>query len=135
MKRITAFLFIFFLVLTLSACSNNYEKPLNPEDLIEKINNKESFMLVASSTTCSDCSSLKVEIREFKNDNDDAKIYFFEINRVRLYQDRMDFVNAFKLNALPTSYFFHEGELLNFKEGIIKADDIAEIYQEYVVGK
>ena len=135
MKKITTFLVAFFLVFALSACNSNYEKPLTPEELIEKINNKESFMLVASSTTCSDCKDFKVEIREFRDDNNDVDVYFFEINRVRLYQDRMNFLNAFNLNALPTSYFFHEGELLKAEEGIIKTDDLAEMYQKYVVGK
>ena len=134
MKKITTLLVVFFLVLTLSACSNNNEKPLSPNDVINKTNNKESFVMVASSTTCGYCKDFKVEVKEFKNQNSDADIVFVEIDSISSYQERVDFVDLFAVNSTPTSYFFKKGKLVKTEEGVIPSADLAEMYQEYIIG-
>lgn len=134
MKRITTIITSFALVFILSACSK-YQAPLQIDELAKMLENRESFTMVVSATTCGPCNDIKLELQEVKNDHKDFDIYFFEINRIRMYQDRMQFLNSFQYTELPTTYFFKNGEIQYYKGGIIKSDDFTKMYEKYILGK
>lgn len=131
MKKISTFLLVFFLMIGLSACGSNEKiETITPSDVVAKRENKESFLLVASSTTCSYCQSYKEELEAFKKQDSDANVIVVEIDQIDSYEDRADFINLYSVNATPTSFFIKDGEIVNTETGVIPSDELAKLYQE-----
>lgn len=53
---------------------------LNIEDIIEKVNNKESFVLCISQTTCSHCASYKPKLDKISKEYD-IEIFYIDIDK------------------------------------------------------
>lgn len=133
MKKFSVLLIAFFLVITISGCSFEREKRYTPAEVTLKAQNKESFLMVASATTCGYCRDFKVEVNEYRSMNPDADIVFVEVDKIQLYKERVNFINHFLVRSTPTSYFVHKGEIVKIVEGVMSAQELSELYPLHVV--
>ena len=99
----------------------NLEK-ITHKEINEKIDNKDSFILVVSQSTCSHCASYKPKLKqiaqEYKTD-----IYYIDYDEEK---DEEKFLEEFDLDgATPITLFFKDGEqesLLNRLEGDVSKE-------------
>ena len=99
----------------------NLEK-ITHKEINEKIDNKDSFILVVSQSTCSHCASYKPKLKqiaqEYKTD-----IYDIDYDEEK---DEEKFLEEFDLDgATPITLFFKDGEqesLLNRLEGDVSKE-------------
>lgn len=109
---ILALIILFILILTLVIYNINNKSRLNElttDKVIEKINNKDSFILCISATYCSHCNSYKPKLKEigkkYKID-----IYYIDYDK---YTDNE--IEEFKKyisfdGSTPVTLFINEGE-------------------------
>lgn len=86
----------------------NYFKEINYKDCMKKINNKESFVLVITQTTCSHCATYKPKVEKIANDYR-IKIYYMEVDLLDNTQ-RTAFSKIIHYDGTPTTVFFVDGE-------------------------
>lgn len=82
---------------------------LNYNDIMEKINNKESFVLCISRTNCSHCNDYKPKLKKVANKYD-VKIYYTDVD---LFDDKDydKFKTDFSFDGgTPTTIFIINGE-------------------------
>lgn len=84
-------------------------KELNVDEVIEKINNKESFVLCISQTTCAHCASYKPKLEKASN-NYNIEIFYIDIDKYEQEE-----INEFKKNisfdgSTPVTAFIIDGE-------------------------
>ncbi len=100
---------------------------ISVSELQEKINNKESFMLVVSQTGCPHCEQYLPELESaLKEYNFPA----FVINLTNLNsEDAKTFSNMVKVTGTPTSIFYKNGEettSLNRINGSVSKSNLVE---------
>lgn len=82
---------------------------LSYDEIMEKIDNKESFILCISRTTCSHCNVYKPKLRKVANKYN-IKIYYTDVDKYSK-NDLKDF--SFKISfdgGTPTTLFIKNGE-------------------------
>jgi len=103
---------VFIIIILLLVLSNFFDKnnltELSVSDVIEKINNKESFVLCISQTTCSHCASYKPKLEKVANEYD-IEIFYIDIDKYE-----QDDVTEFKKNisfdgSTPVTAFIIDG--------------------------
>ena len=86
----------------------SYLKELKYDEVIEKINNKESFVLLLSQTTCSHCMDFKPKLesvaKEYK-----LTVYYLETNLLT-EDDNKDLKAHFNFSGTPTTVFVIDGD-------------------------
>lgn len=100
---ITAFIFcnIYF-------DNKNFIK-LSYNEILEKVSNKEDFVLCVSASECTHCKSYKPKLRKISKDYD-IKIYYTDIDKFD-DKDYDEFKEKFSFDGgTPTTIFFKEGE-------------------------
>ena len=112
-KKETALLIIAFICLVgivgiLIYLNINYFKELSYKEVMQKINNKESFVLVITQTTCSHCESFKPKVKQVANDYR-INIYYMEADLLDEVQ-RNAFLKIVHYDGTPTTVFFINGE-------------------------
>lgn len=81
---------------------------LSFNDLQEKINNKETFILVITQTTCSHCQEYKPILKKVLANYD---IYAYEIEQDTLTQDeRKELEHIASISGTPTTIFIIDGQ-------------------------
>ncbi len=97
--------------ITLNKKSEEEDKSLvtiTYKELDEKINNKDSFILVISRTDCSHCASFKPKLKSILSDNN---IIAYEIATDTLSEsESKKFKKLFTIQGTPTTVFITEGE-------------------------
>ncbi len=87
---------------------NKYFQELKINELLEKIENKESFILVITQTTCSHCAEYKPRIRKVLADN---KITGYYIEKDLLSEEEeIQLNNIANISGTPTTVFITDGE-------------------------
>lgn len=82
--------------------------PLTYNELMRKINNKDSFVLLVSQTWCSHCQNYKPVLNKVLNDyNIDA--YVIEIDELA-EEEYNDIVTTLYIEATPNTLFFKNGQ-------------------------
>lgn len=82
---------------------------LNYDEIMEKIDNKESFVLCISRTTCSHCNVYKPKLRKVANKYD-IKIYYTDVDKYSK-NDLKDFNSKISFDGgTPTTLFIKDGE-------------------------
>ena len=81
---------------SISVESKNFIK-LNYSEVLEKVNNKESFILCVSASECIHCNSYRPKLKKISNDYN-IKIYYTDV-------DKFSFDGG-----TPTTIFFKDGE-------------------------
>ena len=136
--RILGIIGIFVLVITIVfyiISSNNnkdYFVSLGYNELNKKIENKDSFMLCVSSTTCSHCAQFKPKLKEIANKYD-VEIYYTDID---LYDenDSKEFSNTYNITGTPTTLVFIDGKetsVMSRIEGDVSEDKIISTLKKY----
>ena len=112
-KKIFVVAIICFILLILLLIINFHEKKSYFEEIkykkvIEKIDNKESFVLVLSQTTCSHCMDYKPKVASVANEYK-LTIYYLETNLLN-DKEKKEFNKYITYNGTPTTIFIKNGE-------------------------
>lgn len=98
---------ILFFVLA-SDTSASHVKKLTISELKEKIDNKDSFILVITQDTCSHCKSYLPVINKIGKEYD---ITFYDISQTNLSNEDATYLkNIANISGTPTTVFIEEGE-------------------------
>ena len=82
---------------------------LSYDEIMEKIDNKESFILCISRTTCSHCNVYKPKLRKVANKYD-IKIYYTDVDKYTK-NDLKDFNSKISFDGgTPTTLFIKDGK-------------------------
>lgn len=87
--------------------SKSYLKEIKYDDLIEKINNKESFVLLISQTTCTHCKNYKPLLKDVANSNE-VMVYYVEFD-LFTNEQQTAFNKLFNFDGTPTTIFVKDG--------------------------
>ncbi|MGM9875643.1 MAG: thioredoxin family protein [Bacilli bacterium] len=82
---------------------------LSYDEILEKVNNKEDFVLCVSASECTHCKSYKPKLKKISKDYD-IKIYYTDVDKFD-DKDYDEFKEIFSFDGgTPTTIFFKEGE-------------------------
>lgn len=87
--------------------SKSYLKEIKYDSLIEKINNKESFVLLISQTTCTHCKNYKPLLKDVANSNE-VMVYYIEFD-LFTNEQQTAFNKLFNFDGTPTTIFVKNG--------------------------
>lgn len=83
-------------------------KKINFDEVLKKSANKESFILIATMTSCSHCIEYKPIINEVLSKNN---LFAYEIDLQEINSsDRKEFTNMYEVDGTPTTLFFINGK-------------------------
>lgn len=88
--------------------SKSYFIKLEYNDVMEKLDNKEDFVLVLSQTTCSHCASYKPKVEEVANEYK-IKLYYIEVDLLSA-DEKKEFVTHINFSSTPSTAFILNGE-------------------------
>ncbi len=88
--------------------NKNYMVELEYDGVIEKIESKESFVLLLSQTTCSHCAMYKPKLKRVANKYK-VKIYYLETDLITDAQ-KDALKKYFSFNGTPTTVFIIDGK-------------------------
>ena len=88
--------------------SKSYFIELKYDKVMEKINNKESFVLLLSQTTCSHCKDFKPKLKKVAN-NYKLNVYYLEVDLIN-EEENNELKKLFNFNGTPTTVFVINGE-------------------------
>ena len=91
-----------------SLLSKSYLKQLKYEAVMEKLENKETFVLLLSQTTCSHCAEFKPKLAKVAKKYE-AEIYYIEVNLINEEQKKK-FKEYINYSSTPTTVFIRNGE-------------------------
>ena len=86
----------------------NYFNEIKYKEVIEKIENDESFILVISQTECSHCNSYKPKIEKVAN-NHKLNIYYIDVDLLS-DEDYDSFKSYISFDGTPATVFIKNGE-------------------------
>ena len=120
------------LTLTLTACSSSYERDENPGELInitvdemqEKVDNKETFAIVFTKTTCDYCIKFHTMLSSYLLYHN---ITLYEVVLDEAPQEEQkgnlkQINKTFDLDSTPTLYYVEEGKVDDKIVGNIEED-------------
>lgn len=88
--------------------SKSYFNKIKYEDLIEKIENKEDFVLLISRTTCSHCVTYKPKLKEVANKYK-VNIYYIDVDLLSDAEDD-NLTSYINYDGTPVTVFLRNGE-------------------------
>lgn len=120
------------MVLVLVGCAQSSSKYIKQEGIVvnqieEKIKNKETFVYVVSSKTCSHCNALKKMLETYESDK---TIYIFETTTASQADVRKLISRYPDLKSTPTTFFYKNGELQHTEVGY-KKENITSKLDEF----
>ena len=92
----------------ISYFSNGNLKELKSNEVIEKIKNKEDFVLCVAQTTCSHCEMYKPKLKKLANKYD-IFIYYINIDKLNKKEEK-EFNKYIYTDGTPVTIFFKNGE-------------------------
>lgn len=120
---LTISIIILIAIISILLINNLNKKPTGEyrqstyNEIKEKIENKETFILIISQSTCSHCATYKPKIKTITEDYG-IKAYYIDIDTEK---NKDTLLKEFKLSgSTPTTLFFNEGKeksILNRLEG------------------
>ena len=118
MKKIITLLSVFIFTLLLTGCGGSeYLKTLSYDELNQKLENKESFILEVMRTGCTACEGFAPKLESVTND---YKVTVYQLNTSDLSDEVWEeFKDKFSVSATPTIVFFTEGEELTIGTRIV----------------
>lgn len=108
--------------------TNSYLKQLKYDEVMEKIQNKESFILLVSQTTCSHCKEYKPVFRKILKKNK-LTAYYIEYDLLSK-EEKKEFVKYINFDSTPVTVFLKNGEESTTANRIVGARE-----EEYIIGK
>lgn len=109
-NKIILFCIIFFIIILLILFYINMNKgelvELTYDELVEKINNKDDFVMCISRTTCSHCADYKPKLKEVAEENN-IDIYYIDVDKY----DEEEFSNLISFDgSTPITIFIKNGD-------------------------
>lgn len=117
MKRFISIIFISFLVLLTVGCGKREYTEVTYNELMNKINDKQSFVVVIGSDTCSACASYKTTMEEVMKDTK-VEIFYLDINELS-EEDYAKLKSKFVINSTPTTIFLVDGKELTTYDRLV----------------
>ena len=108
--------------------ANSYLKQIKYDEVMEKIQNKESFILLVSQTTCSHCIEYKPAFRKILKKNK-LTAYYIEYDLLSK-EEKKEFVKYINFDSTPVTVFLKNGEESTTANRIVGARE-----EEYIIGK
>lgn len=114
---------IFCFLLTGCGNSNNYLVSIDMDELNQKIENEESFILEVMRTTCSACEAFEPKLERVTAE---YEVTVYQINTDEIDADRWStFSSEYSVTATPTILFFENGKeasIMNRINGNVSED-------------
>ncbi len=101
------------LIILLSEDEEKYLSEITYNELVEKINNEEDFILYIKQTNCGHCQNFTPNLQKVLTN---YKIKAFYLNLTNLEQEnKKDFYELIPVDGTPVVYFYEKGEQLPTK--------------------
>ncbi len=91
-----------------SILSKSYFEEIKYAEMMKKIDNKDSFVVLFSQTTCSHCMDFKPKLEKVANEFN-IHIYYLETDILDA-EDLKELKNNFSFSGTPTTIFIVNGE-------------------------
>ena len=121
MKKILIILCALFLV----GCSNPKYTEISVTQFQEKLDAKESFILVIGSDTCSACKSYEPTMQKVMKDTN-LEIFYINLH-VLSDEDYSKIYSSYVVTSTPTTLFFKDGVETSTYDRIVGAVDYDEV--------
>ena len=126
MKKILCLILI-MTVFLLTGCKNKGYTELSYDELLSKLENKDTFVAVFGSDTCSACATYEVVMKEVINKNK-VEIYYLNINALDT-ETYSKMYSKFVVRSTPTTIFFKDGEETTTYDRIVGAADYKKVIE------
>lgn len=124
MKKI----FIIICALFLVGCSNPKYTEISVTQFQEKLDAKESFILVIGSDTCSACKSYEPTMQKVMKDTN-LEIFYINLH-VLSDEDYSKIYSSYVVTSTPTTLFFKDGVETSTYDRIVGAVDYDEVIKK-----
>ncbi|WP_423364164.1 thioredoxin family protein [Mycoplasma sp. P36-A1] len=132
MKKLLSLLTVFFLAIAIVGCSKSSVEVVDPAKVTEKIDAKESFILVASSTTCEYCKQYEPIVKEFTDKKENVNVVKVEIDQISDQSEKSNFINKFVISGTPTTIIISKGEVKMTKAGVLTEAELEDYTSQYI---
>lgn len=133
MKKV---LLVLFVLLSLTACNKKFSKgevvTAYADEVLEKLENKESFIVYVGYDDCQSCKEFKPILNQLI-ENYDITIYYLPTDDKQT-EDQLNEIQYnyfYRMYWTPTTYIVEDGEVLAIKEQLIEYDELVEWLKEY----
>ena len=133
MKKV---LLVLFLLLSLTACNKKFSKgevvTAYADEVLEKLENKESFIVYVGYDDCQSCKEFKPILNQLI-ENYDITIYYLPTDDKQT-EDQLNEIQYnyfYRMYWTPTTYIVEDGEVLAIKEQLIEYEELVEWLKEY----
>lgn len=102
------------------------------DEILDKIDKKENFVLCVSSTTCSHCAQFKPKLKEVANQYK-VELYYTDVDKYS-DEDKKEFDNVYNVSGTPTTLIFIDGKevsVMSRIEGDVSKDKIINTLNKY----
>ena len=119
---------ICLITILLVGCGKPKYTEINYEQLKEKLDNKETFVLLLGSDTCSACANYETTMTKVMKD---TKIEIFYVNLHLLSEEDYNKVySKFVVNSTPTTIFIKDGEETTTYNRIVGSADYKTVIEK-----
>ena len=90
--------------------AKSYLSEISYDEVIKKLDNKDTFVLLISQTTCSHCAAYKPKLKDVSNEYE-IDVYYIDVDL--LEEDKYDELNSrlsFATSGTPLTIFLKNGE-------------------------
>lgn len=132
LNKIKKLAFVLVCVTCLFACSAKKQgevREVQTSEIIEMINNKETFVVYLGTTTCGHCQKYAPIIEEVCKE-EGAVIYKVMLDE-SVASDNLVFVNEYGLEYTPTTYYFKDGEMVTSFVGTLEVEELVDFLKEH----
>lgn len=129
MKKIIVLIASFLLVL--GACSSNKTtSEIKAQDVLDKMENKETFVVYLGTTTCSACIAYKPVVKEMMK-NYDVTIYSVMLDNESDEAIKTALLEAMPIQYTPATQLIVDGEVVKSYEGLLEYTELKKMLVEY----
>ena len=129
-------LLVLFVLLSLTACNKKFSKgevvTAYADEVLEKLENKESFIVYVGYDDCQSCKEFKPILNQLI-ENYDITIYYLPTDDKQT-EDQLNEIQYnyfYRMYWTPTTYIVEDGEVLAIKEQLIEYEELVEWLKEY----
>ena len=133
MKKV---LLVLFVLLSLTACNKKFSKgelvTAYADEVLEKLENKESFIVYVGYDDCQSCKEFKPILNQLI-ENYDITIYYLPTDDKQT-EDQLNEIQYnyfYRMYWTPTTYIVEDGEVIAIKEQLIEYEELVEWLKEY----
>jgi len=131
MKKLGTIILAILVVLGLSGCQKykTYTE-ISYTGLKQKMESKDTFVLVVGAAHCSACKEYKVTMEEVIKDKQ-IEIFYIDMDKLTEEEDAKLY-SEFVVTSTPTTIFFKDGEQTRVYDRIVGAADYNEVVKKLI---